>query len=162
MLGLPAGAVATADIHFYGSIGQRNYKPSVVADLPADGYDLGTGQLIVDLRELPWKKGQTIHVTAHPGIGQMIVSVPKNVCIVGHATAKAGELIVGGEVSHGVDPEIDQGQSLTQAPRLAIDADLQFGQMLVTDQAPNEIDSRGVDYDHHHQEQDSQRAVCGR
>ncbi len=54
-----------------------------------------------------------------------------------------------------MDPEIDQGQSLTQAPRLDIDADIQFGQMLVTDQAPNEIDSRGVDYDHHHQETDS-------
>ena len=101
VLGLPAGAVAAADIHFSGSIGQRTYKPSVVADLPADGYDLGTGQLIVDLRELPWKKGQAVHVAAHQGIGQMIVSVPKNVCIVGHATAKAGELIVGGQVSHG-------------------------------------------------------------
>ena len=162
LLGLPAGAVAAADIHFSGSIGEREYIPTVVSDLPADGYELGTGQMTIDLRRLPWAKSQTIHVTAHQGLGQMIVSVPKNVCIVGHATAKAGELIVGGEVGHGVDAEIDQSQPLTRAPRLDVDADLQFGQLLVTDEAPNEIDSRGVDYDHHQQEEDSQRRVCGR
>ena len=61
-----------------------------------------------------------------------------------------------------MDAEIDQGQPLTQAPRLYVDADLQFGQMLVTDEAPDEIDSRGVDYDHHRHEEDAQRAVCGR
>src|SRR3954452_4240943 len=60
VLGGPAGAVAAADIHFDGSIGQRTYTPIAVADLPADGYELGTGQLIVDLRELPWTKGQTV------------------------------------------------------------------------------------------------------
>jgi phage shock protein PspC (stress-responsive transcriptional regulator) len=162
VLGIPAGAVAAADIHFAGSIGQRTYTPSVVADLPADGYELGTGQLIVDLRELPWAPGQTINVSSHQGLGQMIVSVPKDVCIVGHATAKAGELIVGGQVSHGVDAEIDQGQPLTQAPRLDIDADLQFGQLLVTNKSPHEIENRGADYDHHRQERDAQKVVCGR
>jgi phage shock protein PspC (stress-responsive transcriptional regulator) len=162
VLGLPAGAVATADIHFSNSIGEREYTPSVVADLPADGYDLGTGQMTIDLRQLPWTKGQTIHVTAHQGLGQMIVSVPKRVCVVGHATAKGGELIVAGDVSHGVDAEVDQGAARSQAPRLDFDGDIQFGQLLVTDEAPNEVDTRGVDYDHHQQEEDSQKVVCGR
>jgi phage shock protein PspC (stress-responsive transcriptional regulator) len=162
VLGLPAAAIATADIHFSGSIGERDYTPTVVRDIPADGYELGTGQMTIDLRKMPWAKGQTVHVTAHQGLGQMIVSVPKNVCIVGHATAKAGELIVGGEVSHGVDAEIDQSQPLTQAPRLDIDADLQFGQMLITDEAPKDIEDRGFDYDHHKQEERGQRMVCGR
>jgi phage shock protein PspC (stress-responsive transcriptional regulator) len=162
VLGLPAGAVATADIHFSNSIGEREYTPSVVADLPADGYELGTGQMTIDLRRLPWAKGQTIHVSAHQGLGQMIVSVPKRVCVVGHATAKGGELIIAGDVSHGVDAEVDQGAARSQAPRLDFDGDLQFGQLLVTDKSPDEIDNRGVDYDHHKQEEDSQRMVCGR
>ncbi len=162
VLGLPAGAIAAADIHFPGSIGQREYTPSVVADVPADGYELGTGQLIVDLRRLPWAKGQTIHVSAHQGIGQMIVSVPKTVCVDGHATAKGGELVIAGDVSHGVDAEVDQGEPRTQAPRLLFDGDIQFGQMLVTDEDPHQIDTRGADYDHHQQEADSQRVVCGR
>jgi phage shock protein PspC (stress-responsive transcriptional regulator) len=161
-LGIPAGAVAAADIHIDGSIGKRTYTPTAVTDLPASGYELGTGQLIVDLRELPWTKGQAIPVSAHLGIGQMIVSVPPNVCIDGDVHGKAGELISGGQVAHGVDPDIDQGSPLTDAPTLKIDADIQFGQMLITDEAPDQIDTHGVDYDHHQQEQDTQRQVCGR
>jgi phage shock protein PspC (stress-responsive transcriptional regulator) len=162
VLGVPAGAVAAADINIDGSIGQRTYTPTVQADIPADGYKLGTGQLTVDLRRLPWKKGETIPVSAHLGIGQMIVSVPPRVCIVGHPTGKAGELIVGGQVSHGIDPDVDLGSPTSDAPRLDIDADIQLGQMLVTDESPDEIDSRGFDYDHHHKEEAAQRQVCGR
>jgi phage shock protein PspC (stress-responsive transcriptional regulator) len=162
VLGIPAGGIAAADIKFDNSVGQRTYTPTVPADLPAGGYKLGTGQLVVDLRQLPWAPGQTIAASAHLGIGQMIVSVPSSVCVVGHATGKAGELIVAGDVSHGVDPEVDQGSPTSNAPRLDLDADIQLGQLVVTDEAPDEIDSRGVDYDHHQQEADAQRQVCGR
>jgi phage shock protein PspC (stress-responsive transcriptional regulator) len=161
-LGIPAGAVAAADIHIDQSVGQRTYTPTVQADLPADGYKLGAGQLTVDLRKLPWAKGQTIPVSAHLGFGQMIVSVPPNVCIDGNVHGKAGELISGGHVTQGVDPDIDQSTPLTDAPTLKMNADIQFGQMLITDQAPDQIDTRGVDYDHHQQEEDTQRQVCGR
>jgi phage shock protein PspC (stress-responsive transcriptional regulator) len=162
VLGIPAGAVAAADIKFDNSVGQRTYTPTVAADIPADGYKLGTGQLVVDLRQLPWAPGQTIAASAHLGIGQMIVSVPSSVCVVGHTTAKAGELVVAGNVSNGVDPEVDQGTPTSKAPRLDLDADIQLGQLIVTDEAPDEIDTHGVDYDHHQQEADAQRQVCGR
>lgn len=162
VLGIPAGAVAAADIKFDNSVGQRTYTPTVAADLPADGYKLGTGQLVVDLRQLPWAPGQTIAASAHLGIGQMIISVPSSVCVVGHTTAKAGELVVAGDVSNGVDPEVDQGTPTSKAPRLDLDADIQLGQLIVTDEAPDEIDTHGVDYDHHQQEADAQRQVCGR
>lgn len=162
VLGIPAGAVAAADIKFDNSVGQRTYTPTVAADLPADGYKLGSGQLVVDLRQLPWAPGQTIAASAHLGIGQMIVSVPSSVCVVGHTTAKAGDLVVAGDVSNGVDPEVDQGTPTSKAPRLDLDADIQLGQLIVTDEAPDEIDTHGVDYDHHQQEADAQRQVCGR
>jgi phage shock protein PspC (stress-responsive transcriptional regulator) len=161
-LGIPAGAVAAADIHIDQSVGQRTYTPTAQADLPADGYRLGAGQLIVDLRKLPWAKGQTIPVSAHLGFGQMIVSVPPNVCIDGDVHGKAGELISGGQVEDGVDPDIDQGSPLTHAPTLKFDGDIQFGQMIITDEAPDQVDDRGADYDHHQQEESSQRQVCGR
>jgi len=162
VLGIPAGAVAAAGIQIDESIGKRTYAPTAAAEIPQSGYELGTGQLVVDLRSLPWAKGQAIPVSAHLGIGQMIVSVPSNVCIVGDATGKAGELIAGGQVSHGIDPDIDQGQPLTDAPRLELHADIQLGQMIVTDESPDEISTRGADYDHHQQEQATQREVCGR
>jgi phage shock protein PspC (stress-responsive transcriptional regulator) len=162
VLGIPAGAIAAADIKIDSSIGERTYTPTAVADIPADGYKLGTGQLVVDLRELPWAPGKTIAASAHLGLGQMIVSVPSSVCVVGHATGKAGELIVAGDVSHGVDPDVDQGTPTSNAPRLDLGADIQFGQLIVTDEDPDEIDSRGADYDHHTEEADAQRRVCGR
>ena len=162
VLGIPAGAIAAADIHIDESIGERTYTPTTVGDIPADGYELGTGQLTVDLRRLPWTKGQTIPVHSELGFGQMIVSVPTDVCVVGHAHAKAGELIVAGDVSHGVDPEIDQGTPTSQAPRVAIDAQIQFGQVIVTDEPPDQVDTHGADYDHHQQEIDTQERVCGR
>jgi phage shock protein PspC (stress-responsive transcriptional regulator) len=163
VLGIPSGAIAAADINIDGSIGDRSYTPKVAADLPADGYKLGTGQLVVDLRDLPWTKGQTITASAHLGIGQMIVSVPSNVCVVGHADGKAGELVVAGQVSHGIDPNVDLGTPTTNAPRLALDADIQLGQMIVTDKPPDQAnDYRGVDYDHHTEEAAAQRTVCGR
>lgn len=162
VLGIPAGAIAAAGIDIEGSIGQRTYTPTLPADIPADGYKLGTGQLIVDLRDLPWQQGQTISASAHLGIGQMIVSVPSRVCVVAHATGKAGELVVAGDVSHGIDPDVSQGSPTSNAPRLALDADIQLGQMLVTDQDPDRITSQGFDYDHHTQEEAAQRQVCGR
>jgi phage shock protein PspC (stress-responsive transcriptional regulator) len=162
VLGLPAGAISAADIHFSGSIGQRTYTPTSVADLNATPFELGTGQLIVDLRRLPWTKGKTFSVSPRLGIGQMIVSVPSNVCVVGHAKGKGGELVIAGQVSHGIDPDVTLGTPTTHAPRLDFDGDIQFGQMVVTDQAPNKIEDRGADYDHHYEQAKTQRRVCGR
>jgi phage shock protein PspC (stress-responsive transcriptional regulator) len=162
VLGIPAGAIAAAGIDIDGSIGDRTYTPTVPADIPADGYKLGTGQLNVDLRQLPWKPGQTVNLSAHLGIGQMIVSAPPNVCVIGHATGKAGELVVAGQVSHGIDPDVSLGSPTTNAPRLNLDADIQLGQMVVTDQDPARIEDFGADYDHHYEQERRQRQVCGR
>jgi phage shock protein PspC (stress-responsive transcriptional regulator) len=162
VLGIPAGGIAAADIEFDNSVGERTYTPTVAADIPADGYKLGTGQLVVDLRQLPWKAGQTITASAHLGLGQMIVSAPSNVCVVGHVTGKAGELIMAGDVSHGIDPDVEKGTPTSNAPRLDLDADIQLGQMIVTDEDPDRVDNRGADYDHHKQQAAEQRRVCGR
>jgi phage shock protein PspC (stress-responsive transcriptional regulator)/uncharacterized membrane protein len=164
VLGVPAGATAAADVHFDGGIGERNYTPTAVSDVPADGYDFGVGRMVVDLRDLPWANGQAIAVSSSLGIGQMIVSVPSNVCVHAHATGKAGELLIRGDQSDGIDPEVDQGLPRSDAPRLDLDADIQFGQVIVTDQDPDEVDhgGHGFDYDHNRLSADQQDRVCGR
>ena len=159
-LGLPAGAIAAADVHIDGSVGQREYTPKAVAEIPADGYELGTGQLVVDLRQIAWKRGTAVDLDAELGFGQMIVSVPPSVCVDAEATGKGGELLVAGEQSNGIDPEVDSGQPAGRAPRLNLDAGIQFGQLIVTDQDPDEISEGGFDYDHNQFEKDSQRQVC--
>jgi phage shock protein PspC (stress-responsive transcriptional regulator) len=169
LLAIPAGAVAAADIHIDESIGERSYTPSTVEDIPESGYELGTGQLIVDLRQLPWTKGQAIPVEADLGFGQLIVSVPSDVCVDGDVDAKGGELIVAGQISDGIGPEVNQGEPLTDAPQLDLDAEIQFGQVTVTDDAPEDVneDHSGPwddeeNRDRYRAEAGSQRQVCGR
>ena len=161
VLAIPAGATAAAEIRFDGGIGERDYRPVAVTDIPADGYDFGVGQMVVDLRDLPWTKGQAIAVSSKLGVGQMIVSVPARVCVHAHATGKAGELLVRGDQSDGIDPEIDQGMPRSDAPRLDLDAEIQLGQLIVTDQDPAAITEHGVDYDDNRLSGESQREVCG-
>lgn len=164
LLAVPAGAIAAADINVDESMGQREYTPTTVSDLPADGYELGAGQLVVDLRELRWTAGKTIPVRAELGFGQMIVSVPPAVCVDAHATAKGGELLVAGEVSDGINAEVDKGELTTRAPRLELEAGIQFGQVIVTDQDPDQVGrgSEGADYDHNQEQKEAQRRVCDR
>jgi phage shock protein PspC (stress-responsive transcriptional regulator) len=162
LLAVPAGAVAAADIRFDGSVGQREYQPTALSDLPDDGYELGTGQLIVDMRGLPFAKGQTVPLSAELGMGQMIVSVPSEVCVVADATGKAGQLLVAGEQSDGLNPEIETGEPTTNASRLDLDAEVQFGQLIVTDRDPDEVKDDERFHERDEEVADSQRRVCGR
>jgi hypothetical protein len=156
------GAVAAADLHFDGGIGERSYTPAAVADLPADGYEFGVGQLVVDLRELPWTDGQTVSLDSTLGIGQMVVSVPSTVCVDTEAKVKAGELEVRGETSDGVEAEIDQSEPAGSAPRLDLSADLQLGQLLVTNRDPDDLDHDDLSDSERSDERDSQREACAR
>src|SRR5918994_192547 len=106
VVALPAGGIAAADVRFDGGIGEREYRPATVAAIDADGYSLGVGELTVDLRELPWRRGGSVEVETDMGIGETIVSVPLNVCVKSDAHARLGEVYVRGQRSGGVDPEV--------------------------------------------------------
>jgi phage shock protein PspC (stress-responsive transcriptional regulator) len=162
ILGLPAGATAAADVRFDGGIGEREYRPASVTDLPADGYDLGVGQLVVDLRDLPWADNQTVSLSTELGIGQLIVSVPPGVCVDADAKGKAGELVVRGEKSDGVDLEVDQSQPVGKAPRLDLNAEIQLGQLIVTDRDPIAVEEHDFSDMNRAEELNSERAACAR
>ena len=55
-LAIGGGVAAAADLDFRGGIGERTYNPTSVASIPADGYRLGVGRLVVDLRDLDWQQ----------------------------------------------------------------------------------------------------------
>jgi phage shock protein PspC (stress-responsive transcriptional regulator) len=162
ILAMPAGAVAAADIHFDGGIGERTYRPATVTDLPADGYDLGVGRLVVDLRDYSWQPGQTVSLDSELGIGQMVVSVPASVCVDAHAQAKAGHLLIQGESSSGVDPDYDSGAPSGAAPRLDLDAEIQLGEVVVTDRDPGDFDDRGPGDEEDPEEAAAAREACAR
>jgi phage shock protein PspC (stress-responsive transcriptional regulator) len=139
VLALPAGAVAAADVRFDGGIGQRDYRPTSAAQVPDDGYSLGIGQLVVDLRGLPWHRDQTLDLATDMGVGQTVVSVPSNVCVQADATASAGDVFVRGQRSSGIDAEVIEHPPEGRAPRLVLDSELDAGQIVVSDRAPENL-----------------------
>jgi phage shock protein PspC (stress-responsive transcriptional regulator) len=115
VLALPAGAVAAGDVSFDGGIGERDYRPTGAAELPADGYDLGVG------------------------------SVPSRVCVEADANASVGHVLVRGREGSGIDAEVTEGPRLGDAPRLVLDAEVDAGEIVVTDRPPEAFtgDGRG-------------------
>ncbi len=81
---------AAVNVPLHGGIGNRHDTPISVSDLQSR-YRLGIGNQMLDLGELDMN-GATKHVTATVGIGDMDVIVPRNVKVVVHARAGAGEL----------------------------------------------------------------------
>jgi hypothetical protein len=156
VLALPAGAVAAADIRFDGGIGEQEYTPTSVAEIPADGYEHGMGRLVVDLRELRWAEGEVVPLRADLGIGQLVVSVPENVCVVGEADAKAGHLLIRGESNGGVDPEFQRGVPAENPRRLDLIGEIQLGELVVTDEDPDEIEHRDDEFGDDEDEEDDE------
>jgi phage shock protein PspC (stress-responsive transcriptional regulator) len=149
VVALPAGGIAAADVRFDGGIGEREYRPATVAAIDEDGYSLGVGQLTVDLREIPWRRGGSVEVETDMGIGETIVSVPPNVCVKSDAHARLGEVYVRGQRSGGVDPEVVENPPQGDAPRLVLDSEVDVGALRVSDRPPEELrdDHDGFDDD---------------
>jgi phage shock protein PspC (stress-responsive transcriptional regulator) len=139
VLALPAGAVAAADVRFDGGIGERDYRPTSAAQVPDDGYSLGIGQLVVDLRGLPWHNDQSLDLATDMGVGQTVVSVPSGVCVQAEATASAGDVFVRGQRSSGIDAEVVEHPPEGSAPRLVLDSELDAGQIVVSDRPPEDL-----------------------
>jgi phage shock protein PspC (stress-responsive transcriptional regulator) len=139
VLALPAGAVAAADVRFDGGIGERDYRPTSAAQVPDDGYSLGIGRLVVDLRGLPWHRDRSVELQTDMGVGQTVVSVPSSVCVQADATASAGDVFVRGQRSSGIDAEVVEDPPDRGAPRLVLDSELEAGQIVVSDRPPEEL-----------------------
>jgi phage shock protein PspC (stress-responsive transcriptional regulator) len=130
-LAVPLGAVAAADIHFSDGIGERNYRPASFASVPSDGYELGIGQLLVDLRELPWQQDTVLDLNVDLGMGELAVAVPENVCVSADVSTRAGELNIAGDEANGVDSEIKPEAPATATPRLNLSGEVDLGELRV-------------------------------
>jgi hypothetical protein len=139
VVALPAGGIAAADVRFDGGIGEREYRPATMSAIDGDGYSLGVGELTVDLRGLPWRRGESIEVETDMGVGQTIVSVPPGVCVEPDARVRLGEVYVRGQRSGGVDPEVIEDPPEGDAPRLVLDSEVDVGALKVSDLPPEDL-----------------------
>jgi phage shock protein PspC (stress-responsive transcriptional regulator) len=143
-LALGASGAAAADLDFRGGIGEREYRPLSAESIPAHGYRLGVGRLVVDLRDLDWKRERLVQLKVELGAGQANVFVPEKVCVSGSSHLRAGESLMAGETNDGwdVDQTIEPGSSAV--PRLELDANVDFGQLRVINSDTASVDRDGL------------------
>jgi len=84
------GALVLDGVSVRGGIGDRLERPLAAGDLH-DRYRLGVGQLELDLRDLQLQQGAT-RVSAHVGIGELIVDVPRGVAVDVTGKVRGGDL----------------------------------------------------------------------
>ena len=129
-LALGVALVSAAGIDLSGGVGEREYSPTSAAELQ-DEYELGMGELVVDLREANLPPGDT-QLAMRIGMGEAALLVPRDVCVASSATVGAGNVASFGRDNGGVD--LDWEDLQTAAPktsRLVVDADVGFGEFRV-------------------------------
>jgi len=130
VLVLPLAIVAAADIRVDGGVGERQYRPVSVDDLRPD-YQLGMGQLVLDMRDVDLPAGTT-KVHLEMGIGHTVVRVPEDACVSSDVQLGAGHAQVLDRSSDGLDVDFEQASATTaDRPRLEIDSDLGIGALEV-------------------------------
>ena len=99
-----------------------------------DGYRLGAGRLEVDLRGIAFPPGATrLHVRL--GIGELVVLVPRDVCVATSAQLGGGYVGALEQRSGGLDVDWSErpAPSSPRTPRLVLDGSVGLGALLVAD-----------------------------
>lgn len=107
-IAIPAGVVQAAGIDTDNGVGERNYRPATIADLKPS-YELGVGELDVDLRGMRWDRGETVRLKVDVGTGHALVLVPEDTCVQADTHAGLGWIQVLGEDGGGADVDDQRG-----------------------------------------------------
>ena len=77
-----------AGVDLHGGIGNRVYRPAAFSDVRGE-YRLGAGRLEVDLRNVAFPAGASA-MRVRLGVGEAVVVVPDEVCVVTRARVGGG------------------------------------------------------------------------
>jgi hypothetical protein len=116
------------DAPLAGGVGDRTERPTTPADLT--GYELGVGNLLLDLRQLQVPPGTTT-VEARVGVGELVVELPDGVSVEVMASAGLGEVQVLGQQEGGFGSRVDAVGLGGGDRRLQLDARVGLGQVRV-------------------------------
>jgi phage shock protein PspC (stress-responsive transcriptional regulator) len=142
-LALSAGSVSAAGIDLDGGVGERDYRPASVLDL-RDTYELGMGELVVDLRQTDLPPGD-VPLEVDLGVGEARVIVPEDVCVATDAEVGIGEVRSFDRHNEGVDIDFeDMPDAAPDVTRLLVKADVGIGELRI---GRSGID---IDSDRHH------------
>jgi phage shock protein PspC (stress-responsive transcriptional regulator) len=124
-------AAALSPVSVSSGIGERDVHPLTAAEL-RPSYDLGIGELTVDLGAVRLEPGRT-KVEVRLGIGELVVVVPEGAALEIDAHAGAGNIEVLGRTDDGAGADtrvVVPGPSAT-APVLVVDAHVGLGDLQV-------------------------------
>jgi phage shock protein PspC (stress-responsive transcriptional regulator) len=138
-LALPAVAfvisvavTAAAGVDLHGGVGDRAYRPTTLREVH-DGYQLGAGRLEIDLRDVNFPAGYT-HLPVRLGVGEVVVLVPRGVCVATRARVGGGYVGALDRQTWGLDVDwMNRPSSLQSVPHLTLDAHLGLGALFVVD-----------------------------
>jgi hypothetical protein len=116
------------DVPLAGGVGDRTERPATPADLTR--YELGVGNLLLDLRQLQVPPGTTT-VEARVGIGELVVELPDGVSVEVMARAGLGEVQVLGQQEGGFGSRVDAVGLGAGDRRLELDVRVGLGQVRV-------------------------------
>jgi phage shock protein PspC (stress-responsive transcriptional regulator) len=137
VLAIPAGVVSAAGISLDGGVGGRNFTPATIADIKPGGYQLGAGELAIDLRRMRWPQDAQVSLKVDVGTGHALVVVPNDVCVQAKTHAGAGYVDVLGETFGGADVDDVSGTvSRYDGRRLILDGDVGMGAIEVRHRRP--------------------------
>jgi phage shock protein PspC (stress-responsive transcriptional regulator) len=129
-LALPLAVVAAAGVDADGGVGEREYRPTSVADV-RDHYELGVGSLVVDLRDADLPPGDR-RLSVEVGVGEAVVVVPEDVCVASTARIGVGAVDLFDRDSGGIDVDWeDRPTAPAGVTRLVVDADVGIGHLRV-------------------------------
>jgi phage shock protein PspC (stress-responsive transcriptional regulator) len=129
-LALSAGTVSAAGIDLDGGVGERDYRPASALDL-RDKYELGMGELIVDLRQTDLPPGD-VPLEIDLGVGDARVIVPEDVCVATDAQVGVGEIRTFEQHNEGVDVDYDDlRDAAPSTTRLLVKAEVGVGSLRI-------------------------------
>lgn len=119
---------AIFDVHLRHGVGDRTYQVATASALQTR-YELGIGNLRVDLRDVRLPVGET-HLKARVDIGNLDVIVPADAALQVNADAQAGRVDLLGSTADGRD--VDKHLTQTGTRVLVLDAHVGAGNLHVS------------------------------
>lgn len=148
-LALPLGFVAATDVSFAGGFGERQYRPASIDSIPDDRkYELGIGHLVVDLRSIDWQPGDVVSLDVDLGVGQAVVAVPEDLCVVTDISANLGAINAAGDHTAGFDPSHELNHGVDTTPRLELEGEIDLGEFRLVNDDNADVDEPGPWDDH--------------
>jgi hypothetical protein len=133
VLTIAMALASTFDIRLEGGLGQRDFAPTSIADLETE-YRLAMGEMTLDLRGLELSTESRVTIAASVGMGQLVVRVPPDLLVHVHATAGAGQVVLFGRESNGLDAELTTPMGAGPGhPNLTIELSVGLGQVDVSE-----------------------------